>query len=257
MIFAMIGLLVVAGFGLPKVTAFQPRPTSPLLGILSTAAQDNGAVMSPEGTSVVVEDPLGDAAGRTSPSIDIRSAGYAYLPDVPSWLLETLFDCASASVTCHPGFETGRWEDGAYLFAQRMAGPPDAAPAGERREWGPMLALVGSPRAPIAANDAFGGASHAFITRFEDGERTLVARVYVAGQWIDYTSNGRSAWIGDDLLTIVPASQEVYAEPILWGAYAAIVSPPGDQGSDALRESALGPLRAFDRPPVYSFLSLR
>jgi hypothetical protein len=257
MIFAMVGLLVIAGFDLPGVAGFQPRATSPLLGILSSAAQDNGAALSPVGPSVVIEDPLADTIGRTLPSIDLTSAGYAYLPVVPPWLLDTLFDCASESVTCHPGLSTARWGDGAYLFVQRMAGPPDAAPAGERREWGPMLAIAGSPRAPIAADDAFGGASHAFITRFEAGGRALVARVYLAGQWIDYTSNGQSAWIGNDLLTIVPVSQEVYAEPVLWGAYAAVVSPPSEAASDALRTSTLGPLRAFDPAPVYSFFSFK
>jgi hypothetical protein len=254
---AMIGLLVVAGLGLPSVVGFQPRQTSPLLGILSGLAQDNGELLSPQGASVVVDDPASDTIGRSLPSIDLTSAGYAYLPVVPPWLLDTLFDCASESVTCHPGLSTARWGDGAYLFVQRMAGPPDAVPAGERREWGPMLTLAGSPRAPIAPDDAFGGASHAFITRFDAGGRALVARVYLAGQWIDYTSNGRSAWIGNDLLTIVPVSQEVYAEPVLWGAYAAVVSPPSEAGSDALRTSTLGPLRAFDPPPAYSFYSFR
>ncbi|MEA2673786.1 MAG: hypothetical protein QOI92_978 [Chloroflexota bacterium] len=257
MVFAMVGLLIVAGFGLPSVVGFQPRPSSPLLGILSGLAQDNGELLSPDGASVVVDDPASDTIGRSLPWIDITSAGYAFLPDVPPWLLDSLFDCASESVTCHPGLSTARWADGAYLFVQRMAGPPDAAPAGERREWGPMVALAGSPRAPIAPDDAFGGASHAFITRLEAGGRALVARVYLAGQWIDYTSNGRSAWIGNDLLTIVPVSQEVYAEPVLWGAYAAVLSPPSEAGSDALRTSTLEPLRAFDPPPVYSFFSFQ
>jgi hypothetical protein len=255
MLFAMVGLLVVAGFGLPTVTAFQPRATSPLLGILSAAAQDHGAALSPDGTSVLVEDPANDVTGRSQPWIDITSAGYAYLPKVPAWLLDALFDCRSESVTCQPGPSTGRWGDGAYLFVQRMVGPPDAAPAGERREWGPILAVAGYARAPIAPNDAFGGASDAFITRFEAGGRALVFREYVAGQWVEYTSNGRSAWIGDDLLTIVPLSQEIFAEPVLWGAYAATVSPSSERAMDTLRTRDLEPLRAFDPPPVYYFFS--
>jgi hypothetical protein len=262
MVFAMVGLLIVAGFGLPSVLGFQPRPSSPLLGILSGVAQDNGEIMSPEGASVIVDDPANDTVGRNQPGLDITSAGYAVLPEVPDWLLDDLFDCTTGTVTCpDSGLAAARWEDGAYLFIQRMAGPPDALQGDERQEWGPILALPGYPRASTGDADSFGGASHAFITRFEPGRHRLVDRVYAANKWIDYPSHGRSAWIGDDLLTIVPVSQELPEDPILWDVRAAVVTPAVEAGAtiglDELRASAVLPLLPFDEPPLYSFYAFQ
>ncbi|HYK96161.1 MAG TPA: hypothetical protein VE011_09900 [Candidatus Dormibacteraeota bacterium] len=255
---AMIGLLIVAGIELPSIVGFQLRKASPLLGIVSAAAQDNGVALSPEGESVTVDDPASDGVGRSLPSIDITSAGYAVLPEVPNWLLDSLFDCAAKTVTCpDPGMAATRWSDGAYLFIERTAGPPAALQGNERQEWGPMLALPGFPRAPSDEADGYGGASHAFITRDAPDGRTLVDRVYAAGRWIDYPSHGRSAWIGNDLLTLVPISQDLPADPVQWDAHAADDLPPASASHDELRSSAQLPLLPIAAPPVYYFSSFK
>jgi hypothetical protein len=256
MIFAMVGLLVVAGVDLPGVAGFQPRATSPLLGILGAAAQDHGAVFSPEGTSVLVEDPANDSIGRSLPWIDITSAGYAFLPEVPTWLLDSLFNCTADAVTCaSPSPDPTAWDAGAFLFIQRMAGPPDALPADEQREWGPLLTVAGFDRAPLAANDPFGGASHSFITRVTAGRRVLRFEEYDYGDWKDVQSNARSAWTGNDLLTLIPASDDLYSDPIRWDAYAALVYPSSRKGRDELRSATTDQLHTFDDPPVYTFFS--
>jgi hypothetical protein len=257
MVFAMVGLLIVAGFGLPSVVGFQPRPSSPLLGILSGLAQDNGELLSPHGASVVVDDPASDTIGRSLPWIDITSAGYAFLPDVAPWLLDSLFDCSDATVTCSGTTNTtGPWDQGAYIFIQRMAGPPDAIPSDEHREWGPMLVVSGHERAPIYPDDPYSGATHAIITRIDPDRRQLRYLVYQDGAWDDIPSVARSAWRGSDLLTIVAANDELTLDPDRWDAYASLVYPSGRKGVDLLRSTNNAPLRAFDPPPVYVFYSL-
>lgn len=261
MAFAMVGLLLVAGFQLPSILSFQLRRSSPLLGIVSAAAQSSGAALSPDGESVIIDDPASDTVGRSLSSIDITSAGYAFLPEVPSWLPDALFDCSLGTVTCpDAGMAATRWSDGAYLFIQRMAGPPGAPQGDERLEWGPMLVLPGFPRAPGGDPDGFGGASHAFITRLGPQGRTIVARVYAAGRWIDYPSHGRSAWVGNDLLTIVPLAQELPVDPALWDAYAADLAPSGlpvtTVSLDELRPAA-GPMLPFNQPPAYYFFTFK
>ena len=46
------------------------------------------------------------------------SAGFAYLPEVPDWLLATLFDCAATNVAC--GDPTG---GPAAVFGGRLPVP--------------------------------------------------------------------------------------------------------------------------------------
>ena len=86
-------------------------------------------VVLPYGTADTVEDPTLDVVGRSATSIDIVRAGFGYLPEVPDWLLTT---CSTVPPrTWRAAIElvgAGRtFAEGAYLFHQRMGGPPGVA----------------------------------------------------------------------------------------------------------------------------------
>lgn len=258
MLLAMIGLLALAGFGLPSVVGFQPRAASPLLAFLSAGAQAHGELVSPLGSSPTVDDPTGDQSGRVLAAIDIVAADYAFLPTVPPWLLADSFDCNAANVACGSiSAQAAAYDEGAYIFVQRMAAAPTVAADSERWEWGPVLALDGYDLAPSSSSEPFAGASHAIVTRVVGTSHSLAYLGFDHGSFHEYRSYARSTWIGDELITIVPVTDEILSEPLRWDAFASLIVGGTSVSSDTVRSSTSpGTMRDVDPRRGYWLLPI-
>ncbi|MEO8274032.1 MAG: hypothetical protein ABI620_08190, partial [Chloroflexota bacterium] len=249
----MLGVLLLAGIGLPSVASFQPRPPDPIVSMLRTAAGDRDVVVVQYGATTHVEDPTLDVIGAQRDSIDIVGAGYAYLPEVPAWLLSTLFDCDQANVAC--GDRTGgqvAFADGAYLFHQRMSAPPGVASGEEAGEWGPLVVLSGYYTRQPEEGNPVGGASHAFVTRMVEGSSSMHLFVFQPTFTDDVHTNARSTWIGSDLLTIVPVGDEIDGEPVRWDAFGSIIYSR-QNGHDLLRATTKSALLIAEFAPEIDF----
>jgi hypothetical protein len=135
MTIAMAGLAVVALVGLPTIVGFHPRPASPLIGFLRDAVNPHGVVMVPSGPSQDVSDPRGDVTPDV-PEADIVAADMAALDTIPDWFLDELFKCGSPDVACGTSHRRVALDEGAILFAQRMAGPSTPTRGGGHYEDG-------------------------------------------------------------------------------------------------------------------------
>lgn len=248
MALAMLGILIVAGLQLPTATGFAIHPTDPIVSILRTTPGIEGDTVLPVGVSNTVADPTGDGVGLQRASIDVVRAGYAFLPEVPDWFLHAMFDCAASNVACgNPGTGSAVYKGGAFLFHQQMAGPLGVVGDTERGQWGPIVAVVGHLAAPVSPDEALGGATHAIVTRMEGGKSTIHMCVAADGSFDDAFTNARSTWIGNDLLTLVPADSELRTDVVRWDVTASILFSGG--GYDALRPTNMTPLRtAADDP---------
>jgi hypothetical protein len=249
----IVGVLLLAVLGVPSIIAFQPRPESPVMSILRSAASDRDVTVAQYGAAITADDPTLDVFGSQRDSIDVVGAGYAYLPEVPEWLLAALFDCGQANVAC--GDRAGGaapFSDGAYLFHQRMAGPPGVANADEAVQWGPLIVLDGY-YAKALDQDPLGGASHAFVTRMVQGSARLHLFVFHPTFTEDLRTNARSTWIDNDLLTIVPAN-EMEADPLRWDAFGEILYSR-QNGHDSLRATTRSPLLPAGFAPEIDFFS--
>jgi hypothetical protein len=251
MIGSMIALAILAGLGLPSMASFDPGKVAPMLGVLRTAARTHGEFLSTYGPAASVDDLKADQVGDHVDAIDIVAADYAFLPEVPEWMLSELFDCNAENVACGDLFpEADVYADGAYLFLQRMAGPPGVAADTERGEWGPVLALDEFEPAPLDFADRFAGASHAFVTRVSGPYRLVELWSFDQGSFHEYRTWARSTWIGNDLITLVPIVDDIPTEPRLWDVYAAWSVRAKRVGSDSLR-AGTGPMKSFRTPPDY------
>lgn len=240
MIVAMVLLALVAGFGLPTITGARIRPSSPMLSIIRAAALEHGSTAFGSGVTNTRDDPTLDVIGSQRDSIDLVSGSYAYLRDVPVWLLPDLFNCSAVNVACgDPDGGTGMFTDGAYLFHQRMSGPPGIADPAEVGEWGPMVEIEGSYTESGAGNP-FNGVSHAYVTRIVEGGASFHLFVFYPTYTDDVQTSARSTWIGNDLLTIVPVD-ELESDPVTWDAFGEILSSR-QNGSDTLRATTTSPL---------------
>lgn len=240
MIVAMVSVSLVAGFGLPSIMGARIHPASPMLSIIRTAALEHGSTAFGSGAANSQDDPTLDVIGSQRDSIDLVSAGYAYLPAVPPWLLADLFNCYAANVACgDTGAPESTFADGAYLFHQRMSGPPGVAEAAEAGQWGPLVELEGYFTRSEAGNP-FSGSSHAFVTRMAQGASTFHLFVFYSTYTDDIQTAARSTWIGSDLLTIVPVG-ELESDPVTWDAFGAILYSR-QNGHDTLRATTTSPL---------------
>lgn len=255
MVAAMVGLLLLAGLGLPSVTGLQLKPPGALITFLRDAATPRHVGVSTYGDTTLVEDPAADAIGDTVESVDILAAEYGYLPEVPDWLLANAFDCNAENVACgipETWTDIGVYRDGAYVFRQRMAGPPGIVKDGDIGEWGPLLALPGYDTAPVKPGEPYVGASHAIITFVSGSVRSVRYLQYAYGSFAASRMNVRSTWIGNDLFTIVPLDEALPTDPRWWDS-SAMLTVNGDVLSrDSLRsrETRGGPL-PFEFAPEF------
>ncbi len=229
----------------------------PFFIVMQSFALDQHRVLKvSEGGLVTHEDIVDDVLGLNDNGVnDLSGGSYAWLPSVPSWLLDTVFPCSNPDVACpRAGSDDAAFADGAYLFYQRMAGPTASIDAAKRGEWGPILALSQYPTAPLAAGSSFGGGSHGIITRNDLGVKDVLYFAYVDGTFQMFATNSRSRSKDDDFLTIVPRAKEVQTEPVGWDVYAS--SSDGTEagtGRDTIRGLDGAPLLAFDPPPTIEF----
>jgi hypothetical protein len=222
-------------------------PADPVLYVLQALAEDAGASLIVGDVGAVTQaDPAGDA-GTDRGFDDIVSAGIASLPTVPPWLLAA-FDCDAANVACARGGSLdSRFSGGALVVGQRMTEPPARLPAGQRGEWGPTIALDQYPTAPLGPDDPFAGASHAVITRIDGDERQVRAFAYLDDAFTGVSTNARSMWVGDDLLTLIPVDEELLTPPVGWD----VVAMTGDDSTtarDTIRGLDGAPLLALAGP---------
>ena len=193
-----------------------------MLAFLRDASAPHGALILPEGVPVVTDDPAGDEQPGASDEADILAADIAGLESVPSWLLDELFDCNAADVACGDDADlTIPLDEGAVLFAQRMAATPMRDSGAPHAEWGQMVRALGSIAAPARAGERFEGANVRFVTERNGGRLRLRELVYDAGAWSETFTTSRSAWRGDVLITLVPV-EDLPGEPTAWNVYSLV-----------------------------------
>ena len=260
MAIVMVGLGVVFVLGIPMITSFQPRAASPLLEFMRNTAEPQGMFVSTVGQSTSTEDRSAEVDGLAGTSADILVADYGYLPEVPAWLLNGVFDCLAPGVTCarDRSDRPMPYQDGALIFVQRMAASPPRD--GRGREWGATLRLEGAD-VPARAGVAYPDASDVVITRFAGDDHAVMAfhwASYIdrrAGTFQARPTEARSLWVGADLVTMIPFS-ELQSVPTSWDTYSYESSSVGSQHlQDSLLEDGHSPMLEFLDPPFYVFVS--
>lgn len=252
----LAGPLAPAGRGHGSAVLAAQEPNDPFFLVMQAFAFDEGKVLvvSPEGI-VTDEDIFGDVIGLNEGLNDLTGGAYAWLPTVPQWLLDAVFGCSMPDVACpKAGSADAAFSEGAYLFYERLAGPPGSIAATKRGEWGPILALEQYPTAPVAPGEAFGGASHAVITRIDRGMKDVLYFNHVNGTFPMFATDSRSRWKDNDFLTLVPKAKEVQTAPVGWDVYAfsSDYTEPGT-GRDTIRGFDGVPLLTFDPAPTIEF----
>ena len=261
MAITMAGILVVAGLGLPSITGFQARASGPLLTFLRQVAQEHASFVRTFGSGAGAEDSGADQVGDAIDWIDVIQAEYAFLPDVPPWLIDAVFDCNLANVACstpESREQFGAYGDGAYVFLQRMASPPGIVPDYGYGEWGPLLAVAGHDTAPMTKDQPYLGASHAIITFVSGGTRSVRYLRYEFGTFSQSRLNVRSIWIGNDLITIVPRIGGIDADPTWWDVAASLTLNGKAVSRDSIGATGVQPglEQPFDLPPDYWIVPL-
>jgi hypothetical protein len=216
----IIGLAVIVAVGAPSIVGFQPRAASPVLGFLRNSIGSNGVFASPFGTPVVTVDPVGDQGVPEALDADIVVGDVAALYEIPSPLLDNAFACGDDGVACG---DEGRGEpfdpdDGAILFAQRVAVAPALAAGRPHAEWGQMVRVKDQVAAPASAGRRFEGANVRFVTELDGGSLRLRQFNYKDGTWAEYFTSARSAWRDDLLVTLIPW-ENVPDEVTAWDVY--------------------------------------
>jgi MFS family permease len=263
----MLALLIVTalvvGLELPAINAIEPVAPVSLEpdadGLLSSFLQDvadpQHQAVSTYGFAPAVEDPPLDSGTGGNDDVDLRSAEIGVLWDVPGWFVNTTLDCAADAVGCSVGgsYPQAFYADGALLVAQHMG----AAPTSQTRglgEWGAVLDVEGSKRAPFTTGLRFSGATHAVVTRLNGRQWETVAFVYDGTAFREQPTDARSIWLGATLVTVIPV-RELDGYPVAWDAYAS-----GDtvmfttRGRDMLRNGPMAQLLELDEPTEYEFV---
>ena len=246
---AILGVVVLAG--IPTIASFQPRAGSGVLAFLRDAAGSHGALVLPEGVPVVIDDAAGDERPGRSSVADIVAADIAGLGSIPRWMLDELFSCDAAEVACGDDRDAEiPLDEGALLFAQRVAAGPTRDPAAPHAEWGQLVRVFGSNGAPSSAGERFEGADVRFVTELDAGRLHLRELIYDGGTWSDVFTTSRSAWRGDLLITLVPV-EDLPAVPTAWDVYSLVevrVEVGPSPASDDIRD-ADGEVRELETLP--------
>lgn len=231
---ALLGVVVLAG--IPTIASFQPRVGSGVLAFLRDAAAAHGAVVLPEGVPIVIDDPAGDEQPSSSGDADIVAADISGLGSIPDWLLDDLFSCGAEAVACGDAPDALiPLDEGALLFAQRVASTPSRDPARPHAEWGQMVRVEGSIAAPARAGEHYEGANVRFVTELDRGRLRLREFIYEAGTWSAVFTTARSTWRGDLLITLVPV-EDLPAVPTAWDVYS-LIEVDQTPASDDIRDA--------------------
>jgi hypothetical protein len=253
----MVGLIVVvwlfSGLGIASVQDAEPIALGPgasdaIVKLLHEPASAHGSVAFLFGSPSVTADLVGDA-GFGGPAGDILETEYVELIEVPTWLLDEIFDCDDPTVGCPANAgPASAFDDGALLVLEHLAGDSSGLGSGE---WGPVLALEDAEQAP-STSPRFPLGGTAIITELRGGALALHRYVFEHGGWFDQPTSARSAFIGADLLTLIPIRLELDAEPWAWDLYAAYAADGRVTSHDTIRPSN-GGLQRFDVPPLLQF----
>lgn len=246
------GIAIAGTLGLPSMVGLSPKPPSAILSVLRTAAQDLPEPVEVFGQPIKVDDPAGDLAGSGSGDADIVRAEQAYLPDVPDWLLDTVFACGEATVACTAGADGAAiFRDGALLVALRLAAPLEL---NDLRRVSVLIAAPNSLSAPQGSDDPFADASHAYVTR--PGVHSLALLRYDGAGFHDFRSEARSTWSGTDVLTLIPF-EELGGSPYGWDAVMLVDAEPDVIATrDTVRRSAADELIVWDDQAWIYFVNM-
>jgi hypothetical protein len=244
------GIAIAGTLGLPSMVGLAPKPPSAMLSVLRTAAQDLSDPVEVFGQPIKLDDPAGDLTGTGSGDADIVRAEQAYLPDVPAWLLDTVFACGEPMVACttRPG-GSQVFGDGAFLLALRLAAPLEP---NDLRRPSVLIAAPDSLSAPQGLDSPFSDASHAYVTR--PGIPSLALLRYDGSGFYDFPSKARSTWSGTDVLTLIPFS-ELGGEPYGWDAVMLVDAAPDRIASrDTMRRASGDALLVWDEQAWIFFI---
>ena len=227
----------------------------PILEFLNAAVAADDKVVTASGPIVRVEDPTGDVVGMDATGNDIVSAGYAWLPIVPSSVLDGGFPCGAKTTACMGTGGTDRYGAGAWIFHGRRAGAYGGLGPTVTIEFGPQLVLDRYPTAPQQAGNAFSGTSHDIITRIEPGQRSVTYFAFANGTFSQFNTEARSTWDATDWYTIVPQSEEILTAPRAWDVYSYFSDgTSAGTGRDTLRGLDGGAMLDWTNPPSLEFV---
>jgi hypothetical protein len=249
----MIALVALVALfsGLGIMSTYGSKP-DPIVGDLRSLDSKHLVILA--GSRLEIVDPASDEDGPLVPSADIVDSELAYIYDVPSWLVNDVFDCNSPAVACAA---TGRayapFSDGALLVDERMSAGPAAIATHDAADWGPVFRFDGYDAAP-ASDPRWSSATDAIITHVADGVRRTHHWVVEGSSWIELPTNARSIWVGSDLLTLIPFRDELSEHVASWDAYAAFT--PAAPGATASRDTLRGldgEMIRYVEPPFLRF----
>ncbi len=245
----MAALIVILALGsaggIATLDPFRVAEADPIVGLINSAA--HGARTIVRGADVLVHDPENDEIGPEVRSADITAADYAFVPSVPTWLVNDVFDCNKGNVACSTSADPAAFDGGALLILVRLAAPPASSRANFAR-WGVMWRLAGYGAAP-AGSGLYALSSEAVITALTRGGRSIRYQAFTNGSFGEFSTAARSTWSGNELLTLIP-NIEIGAEPIGWDAFASSSArADGATSEDSLRESDSAELLEFTLPP--------
>jgi hypothetical protein len=244
MLASFLGLALVCGLGIPPMVSREPIANGPTFELLEASAERAGWTAVSWTPVTHVDDPADDLVSGADPAADILAAEYALLDVVPEWLLDDLFSCRASGVSCaSDGSPDGSFDEGAFIVLQRMAAPPGELQGSARGDWGPVFALEGYDTAPGGSGRLYGSASHALLTHHEAGLHDTRYYEFDGGTFNEYLGDFRSAWIGSDLVTLIP-TWELPGWPLQWDIHALYRGDDGATSRDNLRPFG-GALREF------------
>ena len=253
MLALVVGTTAVIGLEIPAINSIEPAPIATMLSTLIAIGDPNQQDVFAYGAPAEVRDPGGDPAVVSS-DMDVVLGEPGYIFDVPSWFLNTAFDCARPDVGCAEGgsYPATFYSEGALVFIERLAGGPSPSPAG-KRVWGVLLELDGVDAVPLLRGNRFPGATHMFLTAWVDGRWRMQATDFETGSYRSGPTDARSRWIGADLVTLIPI-RELDRFVNRWDLYAS--GPNGaidERSGDFLRGNSLDPMIFFEEPAEYEF----
>jgi hypothetical protein len=244
MLAVMAAIALLTAVEVPAINSIVPPPVDPIVGWVRGLAAERPELIDVYGTPAVVDDPASDVVGVGAGVADIVLAEYAFVPDVPDWLIEDGFDCANARVACSAGDRgTAAFENGALLFLHRASVPVDTDPSGLAAV--ALLAVEGDRLSPRDPEEPFAAASHAFVVSL-GSESRVEALEFNGTRFAAKRTSVRATWSGADVFTIVPF--DAYrSQPIGWDV---VLLQDGGSGviasRDTIRAEPGGRLRDWD-----------
>jgi hypothetical protein len=239
--------VVIAGAGVAGAWA-TPSSSDPMARLLQRMGWEGDVTLA--GPAQIVTDTRGDQASGTWPEADLKLGEYAVAPNVPPWVLEDLFPCDTVAF-CSVIPDPRAYDNGALLVLLQVAEPPSHLGPGGTGEWGPLLALPGSPSAP-AGDPSYAFSTVAYLTRFGPESGELHRLVFQNGAFRDNPSSARSVWVGDTLVTIIPMA-EVQTLPSGWDDLASVEGAREIAPTRDWLRSGGGPMLPFSNPPTLRF----